>query len=133
MTHFLEISLRKTKTPKCESCSNKLYTVNIRREKIGFICPQCDYHFIKNHTQKFKEIVKKIKDDKKPVFKQRIHTICSKCRKSEFVLCRKNTKKPFKNCGFGENTYVCWCENPIHKKEPAWSQNVPKIWITNYN
>lgn len=125
--------MREVKTPLCKSCANKLYTVNIRREKIGFICPQCDYYFIKNPTQKLEKIVKKIKEDKKPVFRQRIHTICSECRKSEFVKCQKNTKKSFKNQGFGENTYVCWCENPIHKKEIAWSQNVPKIWMTNYN
>jgi len=127
------MGLNKVKTPQCESCSNKLYTINIRREKIGFICPQCDYYFIKNPTQNFERIVKKIKEDKKPVFKQRVHTVCSKCRKSEFVKCRKNTKRPFKNCGFGPTMRVCWCENPIHKEEPAWGQNVPKIRIINYN
>jgi len=127
------MSLREAKTPQCGNCSNKLYTVNIRREKIGFICPQCDYYFIKNPTKSLEKIVKKIKEEKKPVFRQRIYTICSECRKSEFVKCRKNTKRPFKNCGYGPNTYVCWCKNSIHKKEPGWSQDKPKIWNTNYN
>ena len=122
----------KAKTPQCKSCLNKLYVVNIRRKKIGFICPQCDYFFIKDPTKNLKKLKQKIEDEKKPIFKQRIYTICGKCRKSEFVKCRKNTKKPFKKQAFGDNTWVCWCENPIHKKEPVWSQNVPKIWITNY-
>jgi len=132
VSHFLEIDLKKVKTPQCENCSNKLYIVNIRREKIGYICPQCDYYIFKKPTKILDSIVKRIKEDKKPVFKQRIYTICSKCRKSEFVKCKKNTKRPFKKQAFGPNTYVGWCENPIHKKEPAWSQNVPKIRIVNY-
>ncbi len=125
--------MKEAKTPQCKSCSNKLYTVNIRREKIGFICPQCDYYFIKHRTKKFEKIVERIKEDKKPIFKNRIHTVCTECRKAEFIKCRKNTKRPFKNQAFGPTSYVCWCENPIHKKEPAWAQNVPKIWITNYS
>ena len=120
------------KTPLCDNCKNKLYVINIRRKNIGLICPQCDYFIVKKPTKVLDKIVKKIKEDKKPTFKQRIYTMCGKCRKTKFVKCKKNTKRPFKGCGFGPTTYVCWCENPIHKKEPAWSQDRPRIWITNY-
>jgi len=119
------------KTPLCSNCDNKLYVVNIRREAIGYICPQCDYHFIKDPTKVLEELAKRILEIKKPEFKKRLDTICPVCRKSKFVKCRKNTERIFKGCGFGPTTYVCWCENK-HKKEPVWTQDYPKIQIVSY-
>ena len=125
--------MRKIKAPLCENCQNKLYVVNIRRDAIGYICPDCDYHFIKYPAKQLAMLRNKIKElkENKPTFKQRVYTICEKCRETKFIKCRKNTKKPFKGCGFGPNTWVCWCTNPKHK-EHAWSQNVPKIVTVPY-
>ena len=111
-----------------------MYVINIRREPIGYICPRCHYNFIKFPTKALIDIRDKIEllENKRPTFKQKIYTACDKCGKTEFVECRKNTKKPFKNQAFGDNTWVCWCVNPIHK-ESAWSQSVPKIRMISYH
>ena len=121
------------KTPSCTNCGNKLYVVNIRRENIGYICPDCDSYIIKQPTKYFNKLQKKIQKLKtdKPTFKQKSYTICEKCGKSEYVKCKKNTKRPYKGRGFGPNTWVCWCENPKHKEDP-WTQNRPKILVIPY-
>ncbi len=128
------------KTPQCVSCNNKLYVINIRREAIGYICPQCDEHIIKHPTKFFEKLANRIKETKKPLFKKRLVTICPICRKSKFVKCRKNTKRVFKKAGFravgfGPNTWASWCENPTHKKDEygtSWGQNHPKTRMVRY-
>ena len=132
-----------SKTPKttlCSNCDNKLYVVNIRREAIGYICPQCDYYFIKEPTKVLEKLAKRISEIKKPEFKKRLDTVCPICRKSKYVKCQKNTKRVFKKAGFravgfGPTTWACWCGNPTHKKDEkgtSWSQDHPKIRMVSY-
>jgi len=126
--------LKGIKTPLCDNCTNKLYAVNIRREKIGYICPDCDYVFIKKPTKILETLRKKIIElkEENPTFKQKIYSVCGVCKLSKFVKCRYNPTKPYKGHGFGETTWVCWCENPKHKEEPGWTQDHDKIWIVPY-
>ena len=125
---------KREKTPLCNICQQKLFAVSIIRQRIGFICPRCDFALIKDPTKVLEKLKVKVNtklaehsiSGKKPIFTRRIHTRCSKCLSAEYIQCRKSRTKSFKGQAFGLISWTCWCTNPKHK-EYAWSQNVPKI------
>ncbi len=120
------------KIPECQFCHYKMYAIENRRKRIGYLCPNCHFVYIQHPTDYWKELRNRRSakinqlsmSGGKPKFgSSRVVAKCSNCHMSKHVICRKirQTKKRIK-LGMSPS-WKCECT----KCKISWVQNWPKI------